>query len=166
MKAFDSRLESDFVNFEFVIDDELVPQLMMLNETMQEIEDEIQSTVPDSVQRIEHLLMDEIENKFKKINDNMQKFSDVSSLSANELRGLFESELLQLHSKLSNQEKKYEAAQTDQIGFNIKTSNGLGQGSKFGLGRNFGGILSPFHKPILNPFQLLWKIKQNISKLH
>ena len=106
---------------------------MMLNETMQDIEDEIQSTVPDSVQRIEHLLMDEIENKFKKINDNMQKFSDVSSLSANELRGLFESELLQLHSKLSNQEKKYEAARTDQIGFNIKTSNGLGQGSNLGL---------------------------------
>lgn len=132
-----SRLESDFVNFEFVIDDELVPQLMMLNETMQDIEDEIQSTVPDSVQRIEHLLMDEIENKFKKINDNMQKFSDVSSLSANELRGLFESELLQLHSKLSNQEKKYEAAQTDQIGFNIKTSNGLGKGSKLSLSRHF-----------------------------
>ena len=74
MKTIGSRLESDFVNFEFVIDDELVPQLMMLNETMQDIEDEIQSTVPDSVQRIEHLLMDEIENKFKKINDNMQKF--------------------------------------------------------------------------------------------
>ena len=154
MKAFNSRLESDFVNFEFVIDDELVPQLMMLNETMQEIEDEIQSTVPDSVQRIEHLLMDEIENKFKKINDNMQKFSDVSSLSANELRGLFESELLQLHSKLSNQEKKYEAAQTDQIGFNIKTSNGLGQGSKFGLGKHFVCILLPFHKPIFNPFSV------------
>ena len=74
LKTILSRLESDFVNFEFVIDDELVPQLMMLNETMQDIEDEIQSTVPDSVQRIEHLLMDEIENKFKKINDNMQKF--------------------------------------------------------------------------------------------
>ena len=71
MKAFDSRLESDFVNFEFVIDDELVPQLMMLNETMQDIEDEIQSTVPDSVQRIEHLLMDEIENKFIKVLQNL-----------------------------------------------------------------------------------------------
>lgn len=46
-------------------------------------------------------------------------------MSANELRGLFESELLQLHSKLSNQEKKYEAAQTDQVAFNIKTSNGI-----------------------------------------
>ena len=33
----------------------------------------------------------------------MQKFSDVSSLSANKLRTLFESELLQLHSKISNQ---------------------------------------------------------------
>ena len=77
LKTICSRLESDFVNFEFVIDDELVPQLMMLNETMQDIEDEIQSTVPDSVQRIEHLLMDEIENKFKKINDNMQKFRSI-----------------------------------------------------------------------------------------
>ena len=117
------QLEADFVNFEFVIDDEIMPQMLMLNESLVTIEEEIENTIPTSVHRIEHLLMDEIENKFKKINDNMQKFSDVSSLSANELRSLFESQLLQIHSQLSNQDAKQQAQMSKQTAFNEKTTS-------------------------------------------
>lgn len=120
-----SQLEADFVNFEFLIDDEINPQMAMLNESLVTIEETIENTIPTSVHRIEHLLMDEIENKFRKINVNMQKFSDVSSLSANELRSLFESQLLQLHSQMSNQEAKQEAQLVKQKSFNEKAISNL-----------------------------------------
>ena len=120
-----SQLEADFVNFEFLIDDEINPQMAMLNESLVTIEETIENTIPTSVHRIEHLLMDEIENKFRKINDNMQKFSDVSSLSANELRSLFESQLLQLHSQMSNQEAKQEAQLIKQKSFNEKAVSNM-----------------------------------------
>ena len=55
----------------------------------------------------------------------MQKFSDVSSLSANELRTLFESELLTLHSKISNQVDKNQAQVASQQEFNQKTADDI-----------------------------------------
>ena len=67
----------------------------------------------------------EINNKLHIMNENMKKFSDVSALGANELRNLFESEILELQVKVGDIEENRKMFE------NMVKNNQMENGRKF-----------------------------------
>lgn len=96
------QLETDFVQYQFDIEDNFAMFGIDMNETVLDLRSLMESAFQEEIARTETLLTDEITNKLNKLNDNMKKFSDVSSMGANELRGLIESEIVELQVKVSD----------------------------------------------------------------
>ena len=100
------KLEGDFVQFQFDVEDEISSVVLELNETIVGIREMLEIGFEEQLDSTKQFLTSEINNKLHIMNDNMKKFSDVSALGANELRNLFESEILELQVKVGDIEER------------------------------------------------------------
>ena len=93
------KLESDFVQYQFDVEDEISMSNLAMNETLLDMRAIMEQSFMEKIGETEGILIDQITKKMNTLKDNMKKFSDVSSLGANELRSLIESEILELQVK-------------------------------------------------------------------
>ena len=99
VKSSQERLETDFVGYQFEVEDNFDIFRIEINETVLDVRAIIEEDFQEQIAKTEIVLIEEITKKLNKLNENMKKFSDVSSMGANELRALIESEIVELQVK-------------------------------------------------------------------
>jgi hypothetical protein len=112
----------DVVQLQFDLEDEISLITSDVNDTIINLKIQLTDEFVEEIKTTENLLIVEITKRLNSMNENMKKFSDVSSMSANELRSLFESEIVNLQVIVSDMVAKSKVLEVELINKNTQVT--------------------------------------------